>query len=164
MRQLAIIMMGLLALGGCSVYPRRAPVTGYVFTSLHGHDNATENPISPKTSKICATGAWFPFVGAGVIATAAWGTAAVAPGVGNPAAKVSIIDQEMFGALGAYAQHCSIIHEVAGEPPPPAPGTTPAAAPAAPGAPGAAPAAPAPAAPAPGAPGAVPQPPAGKTI
>jgi hypothetical protein len=106
------------------VYPRRAPLTGFVYTGMQGHDNATENPVSPKSRKACATAVWLPLV---VDPSFAWGSAAVAstsvagtnaPGTGaagtaaaSATERVSVVDTELFGVLGVYAQHCSVIHD-----------------------------------------------------
>ncbi len=154
MRRLAIGFGALAAVGalivlsGCaSGLPRKSPVNGFLFTAVQGHDNATENTISAKTNKICATG---------LLGAYAFGSAAVAGAAGADIKQVSVVDTDMFTVLGLYTTHCTIVHDGGGG------GAAPAAPGAAPAAPGVAPAAPA--APTTAAPGGTPAPPAGKTI
>jgi len=139
-------------LTGCANgLPRKSPVNGFLFTAVQGHDNATENTVSAKSNKICATG---------LLGAYAFGSAAVAGAAGADIKQVSIVDSDMFTLLGLYTTHCTIVHDGGG-------GAAPAAAPAttAPAVPtGAAPAgAPTVAVP-PGANPTAPTPPSGKTI
>ena len=161
MRKLAIGFGALASVGalillcGCATgLPRKSPVNGTLFTSVLGHDNATENTVSAKTNKICATA---------LLGDYAFGSAAVAGAAGADIKQVSIVDTDMFTILGLYTTHCTVVHDGGG-------GAAPAAAPAAPGAaPGTVPTGAAPAgvptvAVPPGANPTAPAPPAGKTI
>jgi hypothetical protein len=106
MRRLAVLFC-TIALGGCGAVPNRSPVTGLLYTNVQGADNVTENAVSGKVSKSCVGGISVPI-------SAAWGSASAAGAVGVYSAKISVVDSDMLGILGLYAQHCVVVHEAGG--------------------------------------------------
>ena len=105
MKRALRLLLFVFAVSGCSaVVPKRSPVNGAFITSVKGFDNVTENTVESTTSRICVTGAYIPGFG-----PVAWGNSAVAA-VAGPTSRVSIVDTDMFGVLGLYAQHCSVVH------------------------------------------------------
>jgi len=116
-------VVGAALFTGCAM-PNRAPVNGFLFTSVKTGDNVTENTMEERSVKGCASS---------LLGVFAWGNASVA-GIAGSSGQVSVVDSEQFSVLGLYARHCTVVHSGTSEialtdepedPAPPPPGTSP---------------------------------------
>ncbi len=96
----AVSAAAITALIGCA-QPNMSPVSGGLYTGVQGHSNATSNPIGTKRGESCA----MSILGIIAIGDASATTAAQAGGI----TKIGVVDTDMFGVLGLYAKHCTVV-------------------------------------------------------
>ncbi len=96
----AVSAAAITALVGCAGLSQ-SPVNGGLYTGVQGHSNATSNPIGTKRGESCA----MSILGIIAIGDASASTAAQAGGI----TKIGVVDTDMFGVLGLYAKHCTVV-------------------------------------------------------
>jgi hypothetical protein len=96
----AASVAAIVVLTGCAGLSQ-SPVSGTLYTGVQGHSNATSNPVGTKRGESCA----MSILGIIAIGDASATTAAQAGGI----TKIGVVDTDMFGVLGLYAKHCTVV-------------------------------------------------------
>jgi hypothetical protein len=99
----SVLGLGFLSLcaQGCLAMPTQAPVTGIIYSDVQGHSNATSNVVGSKRGEACA----MSILGLVALGDASANTAAQAGGI----TKIGVVDTDMFGVLGLFAKHCTVV-------------------------------------------------------
>jgi len=99
-RNLTGLSLVALLATGCA-HPLHSPLIGGAFTGVQGHQSATANPIGSKRGESCA----MSILGLAAFGDASAAAAAQAGGI----TKVGLVDSDMFGVLGIFAKHCTVV-------------------------------------------------------
>jgi len=101
MRKSWIGLSSLFVLATGCAHPLQSPLIGGAFTSVQGHQSATSNAIGTKKGESCAMS---------ILGIAAFGHAsATAAAQAGGITKVGMVDSDMFGVLGLFAKHCTVV-------------------------------------------------------